>query len=541
LNSINTLGATARAITRSLRPLLSRHRAITRIAVATLSLAIAMAFSLEGAAAGPTRPPTQPTPLLPQNVGVGLLTTDAVTITFAEPMDPASVATALSLRPQVAFRTLWRADGRTLLILPAPRWQTDARYVISVAAGARRADGSELGAMKQVSFTTQTAPIVADFELRYVDQPAEPVMRALTDSEAATSAVAEVPIPAPPDTASLVSTTTSVTIGFSAVMDHLDVVRHLVLSPFVPGMVTWSGNSMVFTPTGRLEPNARYALSVAGAHDAAGNPLGGDASFSFTTRVGAQVVKISPLDGAKDVAPADVSLWFSQAMDTTATATALNVTDATSGAAIAGKTAWNDRGTQLRFTPAKALAKGHTIKVSLADGAGDSDHNAVTGTWSFRTKAPPQAPSFARRAAPGPAAPADLVQFALWQINQERAAYGFPALSLDSGISAVASAQAWDMLTYGYFSHIGRDGSTVSIRLSRAGIGFTAAGENICYLGGGSSAKATLQWCHSTFMSEPYPGYANHIGNILGTRYSRVGIGIAQSGPKVIVVWDYAG
>jgi hypothetical protein len=42
-------------------------------------------------------------------------------------------------------------------------------------------------------------------------------------------------------------------------------------------------------------------------------------------------------------------------------------------------------------------------------------------------------------------------------------------------------------------------------------------------------------------MAEPYPGYFNHIANILSPRFSRVGIGIAQSGGKIYVVWDFAG
>jgi hypothetical protein len=50
---------------------------------------------------------------------------------------------------------------------------------------------------------------------------------------------------------------------------------------------------------------------------------------------------------------------------------------------------------------------------------------------------------------------------------------------------------------------------------------------------------SVLDYCHRVFMSEPYPGYANHIGNILSTHYRRVGIGIAQSGSHVIIVWDF--
>lgn len=537
MHSIKTLGAAARATNRSLSPWLSRRHAAIRVVVGTLSLAIAMAISFEGAAAVPTRPPVEPTSLLPQNVGIGVPTTDAVTIGFADPMDTASVATAITVRPQIAFRTLWRADGRTLLVLPAKRWQTDARYMISVAPTARRADGAELGTWRQVSFTTQTAPIVSDFELHYVNEPAELVMRVLTKEEAATSALSR--LPPPVDTASLVSTSTTITIGFSAAMDRRDVERALVLSPSIPGKISWSGNSLVFTPAERLEPNARYALSLTGGHDVAGNPLGGDTSFSFTTRVGAQVVTIHPLDGEKDVAPTEISLRFSQAMDVDATAAALSVTDTTNGAAVAGKAAWNDKRTQLRFTLAAVLPEGHTFSVGLADSARDTDHNVVSGTWTFRTKAQPPAP-VGRRATSGPPPPADQQGFAVWQINQERARYGFAALSLDSAITGVASAHAWDMINNGYFSHIGLDGSTISTRLSRAGISFTGYGENICYLSG-QSVQATLQWCHSTFMSEPYPGYPNHIGNILGTSYSRVGIGIAQSGPKIIVVWDFAG
>jgi uncharacterized protein YkwD len=541
LQSITTLRALARAVPRTLMPHLRRHRAITRIAVAFVSLAVAMAVSLEGATALPTPAPSPSRSILPENIGVGLLATAGVTLDFAEPMDRSSVEATISIRPTASVRALWRADGRALQLVPASRWQTDTRYLVTVAADARRADGRELGEVQQVSFTTQTAAVVSDFALHYVSEPPEQVMRVLEKADAASpTAVQSEP---PPDTASLVSTATTITIGFSTAMDRPDVARHLVLSPELPGRISWDGNSLIFSPSERLQPDTRYALTVAGAHDLLGNPLGGDASFSFTTRVGAQVVKISPLDGARDVTPTEVSLWFSQPMEVDSVAAALKVTDATSGKALAGKLAWNEAGTQLRFTLAAALAKGHTIVVSLAESARDTDSNAVSGSWSFRTEAPPAPAPTVRRvaaAATGPAAPADAVAFALWQINQSRAAYGFGPLQLDSAISAVASAHAWDMIKYGYFSHTGRDGSTVSTRLRAAGISFSWSGENICYQSG-QSLRATLEWCHATFMSEPYPGYANHIGNILSGHYTRVGIGIAQSGSKIIVVWDFAG
>jgi uncharacterized protein YkwD len=78
--------------------------------------------------------------------------------------------------------------------------------------------------------------------------------------------------------------------------------------------------------------------------------------------------------------------------------------------------------------------------------------------------------------------------------------------------------------------------------LRAAGIVFGWSGENLCMNNGtGRTTTQMLNWCHAEFMGEPYPGYANHIGNILGTHYTRVGVGIATSGSKMIIVWDFAG
>jgi hypothetical protein len=67
---------------------------------------------------------------------------------------------------------------------------------------------------------------------------------------------------------------------------------------------------------------------------------------------------------------------------------------------------------------------------------------------------------------------------------------------------------------------------------------FSAAGENQCYYDG-MGPSATLSWCHAQFMAEPYPGLFNHIANVLGAQFRRVGIGIATDGRRVIVTWDY--
>ena len=532
----------------SLASQLRNHRALTRITLATLALAFALAASLQGAAAGPEPTPVTPRSILPVAIGTGVLTDAAITIDFDEAMDPESVEASLRLRPGSNWRATWSADRTQLRLLPERHWRTDARYVVTIGAGARTADGGSLEATRSFSFTTETAPVVSDFQLHYVMETPADRVRAGAEAQAAETALE---LATPLDTSADVSAATTVTIGFSAPMDHEDVERAFAISPTVEGDLSWAGNALIFTPTERLEPGARYAVSVVGAHDQRGNRLAGDVSFSFTTRSGAQVVKVSPANGARNVDLAQAHVWFSQPMELESTRAALRI-QSEAGTLVTGKSAWNAAGTQLRFTFENPLPAGETFRITLGDGARDIDGNAVTGSWSFTTKAAP-APAPPAPATTGgnptnpgptrpsgPPPPSDIQQFALWQLNQSRAKYGFAPLRLDAAITQVATNYAWDLTNYNYFSHTGRDGSRVADRLRRAGISFGHSGENLCYYSG-IGVRGTLEWCHSTFMAEPYPGHFNHIANILNPRFSRVGIGIAQSGGRVKIVWNFAG
>jgi uncharacterized protein YkwD len=532
LISIRSARLGYRAPFASLAYQLRRHRAVTRTLIAALSLALATAVSAGGAAqAGLTTILPAPQSILPVGVGVGIGTGQSVTLTFPRPMDRASVEAALSITPSHRVLLEWSDDGRELRVIPEGLWATDARYGVAVGASARSASGALLGGPARFSFTTQTAPRITDFGLRFVAEPA-------AGAAALDAGTGEAGGP-PPDTASGVSATTSIQIAFSAPMNRDEVEGAFVLSPAVPGVFQWTGSILTFTPTERLASDARYAVSLIGAHDLDGNALGGDASFSFTTRPGAQLVQSTPTANATRVSAKEIALWFSQAVDPKAVAAAFRVRDRSTGTTLSGSLTWNTTHTQLTFTPTRALAAGHRFDVSLAEGAVDADGNPVSASLTFTTK-----PAVIRVAAPGsgsgPAPSSSLTGYALNQVNSARAKYGLPPLVLDSRISAVALAHAWDMLNNHYFSHTSLDGRTREDRLRNAGISFGWSGENICYSNDGSrSPTDVLNWCHSTFMSEPYPGYSNHIGNILGTHYSRIGIGIAISGSKVYVVWDF--
>lgn len=524
--SIRSARAGSRATLTSFSAQLRRHRVATRVSVAAIALAVAIAASVGAAAqAGFATVLPPPISILPVNVGVGVQSWEAVTLTFPEPMDRESVEAALVISPAEAIALHWSDDGQSLRITPQRLWSTDRRYAVTVAATARSGDGALLGGPARFSFTTQTAPRITDIGVAFV---AEPPGGAAALEPAGLEAAGP-----PPDTASSVSAETSIEISFSARMNRAEVERAFVLSPAVPGILRWSGNALVFSPLERLPSNARFTVTLVGAHDMDGNPLDGGAAFSFITRPGAQLVNSTPAAGATGVRDGAVVLWFSQPMDPGRAAAALRVTDR--GAAVAGSTSWNATHTQLQFTPARAFAAGHKFDVSLAEGAVDADGNPVAAQLTFTTQ-----PAARRAVAPRPAPPSGAVSHAVSQVNAARAAYGLPPLTLDSTITAVALAHAWEQVNYNYFGHTGLNGSTHRQRLAAAGLDFGWDGENLCMNNGaGRTTIGMLDWCHSMFMSEPYPGVANHIGNILSTHYTRVGVGIAIQGGKTIIVWDF--
>lgn len=539
----------------ALKSQLIRHRALCRLSLASLAFALVFAASPQGTTqAGPQAAAVSPVSILPQNIGVGLATDRAASIAFDAPMDRASVEAALRVVPDQPLALRWSADATRLSIVPGRRWRTDQRYQVTLGAEAVRADRTTLGAVRHWAFTTQTAPTVSDFQVLLAGPDLlaarQLELAAATDARLRLEAEVERDPALPPTvTAHDVSATTTITISFNAPMNRSDVLERFAITPAVAGALSWSDDDLTFSPAERLVPGSRYTVSVAGAHDQAGNPLGGKANFSFTVRPGAQLTVVQPGLGESDVQTTSVQMWFSLPMDTIATDRSLSIVDGGTGTPLAGDTNWNQDGTQLTFAPSLLFPDGHRIDVVLGDGSRDADGNPVSLSWSFTTRAPPLPPPpppppqpvtvrVAPPVVPPPAPSSSLEGYALNQVNAARAAYGSAPLVLDGSISAVAYAHAYDQAANGYFSHISLDGRTRDARLQAGGVSYSFSGENQCYLVGRSLTE-TLDWCHAQFMAEPYPGFWNHINNILNPRFSRMGVGIAQVGAKVVVTWDF--
>lgn len=106
------------------------------------------------------------------------------------------------------------------------------------------------------------------------------------------------------------------------------------------------------------------------------------------------------------------------------------------------------------------------------------------------------------------------VQF-LALINNYRAQYGLPALTMSTSLSNASEGHSWDMAAHNYFSHTSQDGRSPWDRIRAAGYGYnTWLGENIA--AGYNSADSVFNaWRNS-------PG---HNANMLDGNFRAIGIG----------------
>jgi uncharacterized protein YkwD len=100
-------------------------------------------------------------------------------------------------------------------------------------------------------------------------------------------------------------------------------------------------------------------------------------------------------------------------------------------------------------------------------------------------------------------------------MNQHRVEVGCPALAWNADVAAVAQAHSEDMVARDFFSHTNPDGESPFDRLTNAGIGFSAAAENIA--AGYASPESVLDaWLAS----------AGHRANIENCALTEHGVGL---------------
>ena len=130
------------------------------------------------------------------------------------------------------------------------------------------------------------------------------------------------------------------------------------------------------------------------------------------------------------------------------------------------------------------------------------------------------------------ASDANAAQFAtevLALVNQERAANGLGAVTLNAQLTQAAQGHSFDMGCNFFLSHTGSDGSDPGARIDATGYYWLTWGENVA-AGYSTPAAAMNGWMNS-------PG---HRANILDGSFTEMGIGYAyNSGDTVNKYYHY--
>jgi hypothetical protein len=161
--------------------------------------------------------------------------------------------------------------------------------------------------------------------------------------------------------------TTSIEIAFSETVDADAAASALRLEPEVEGAASWSGSTMIFTPTDPLRLESSYTVTLGpGVLDLAGNEMAElPPPFTFATAGRPIVAGTAPIDGATEVAvDAPISLRFSTLMDTASVEAGLRIEPA-----LAYELHWSEE--ILEIVPAEPLEPDREYQIVIDADAAD--------------------------------------------------------------------------------------------------------------------------------------------------------------------------
>ncbi len=174
-------------------------------------------------------------------------------------------------------------------------------------------------------------------------------------------------------------TTTSLEVVFSEPVNRASAQAALSIAPTVPGSFSWSGTTLVFTPTDTLPIETDFTVRLAaGTRDLAGNRMSQPAApFRFRTVGRPSVVRTTPADADQQVA-LDVhpTLTFSTLMDTGSVEKSLEIDPA-----IDHQLRWS--GEALQIVPSQPLAPDQRYQITLRAGAADQAGTRLETIFNF--------------------------------------------------------------------------------------------------------------------------------------------------------------
>jgi methionine-rich copper-binding protein CopC len=295
----------------------------------------------------------------PVSASTGVAVASTPTATFNEAVQSSSIVFTLvnSAGTSVAGTVSYNSTTNTATFAPSLALAYGTKYTATVS-GAKDPAGDLMSGSTSWSFTTD---------------PLQPAVSSHTPASGATG-VALTAAPSATFNEPVQSGTISFTLTNAA-------------GTAVAGAVSYNSatNTATFTPTAALAANTIYTATVSGAKDAAGDPMNGSTSWSFTSDPPPPTVTShTPSSNATAVAVTSTpSVTFSEAVQSGTISFTLV---SNGGTSVAGSLAYNSTTNTETFTPTSALANG-TIYTATVSGAKDAAGDLMAGsmTWSFTT------------------------------------------------------------------------------------------------------------------------------------------------------------
>ena len=204
-----------------------------------------------------------------------------------------------------------------------------------------------------------------------------------------------VSLTSPANGAADVAVNTSITSTFSETMDSSTITTAIFTVSTgggnISGTVTYSGTIATFEPSSNLKYGTTYTATITiGVKDSAGNSMGSDYTWSFTTVEESDTTPPSvsltiPADGATDVPiNATVTATFSEEIDSSTINTS-TFTVSKGGYGISGSMSYG--GTTATFTPSSNLEYSATYTATITTAVKDLAGNSMSSnySWSFTT------------------------------------------------------------------------------------------------------------------------------------------------------------
>jgi hypothetical protein len=319
---------------------------------------------------------TQPTvtAVVPANGANNVSTSTAVTLTFSEPMDPATINTTTvklattSGSTPVAGAVAYTAGSTTATFTPSAPLAAGTSYTVTVTTGAKSTNGVPLASQFTSEFSTSAGP----------DNTAPTVLATSPTNGSTTN-----------------QTTGPYSVTFSEAMDPTTIsgttVQLLVTSSsaVVPATVTYSAATHIasIAPTSALTNGTQYTIRVTtGVKDLAGNALASTFNSTFTVDTSAPtVLSTTPVAGATGVSiGTTVTVTFSEAMDsTTINTTNLKLVVTAGSVAVVGTVSYNAGTHVATFTPSAPLLPSTNYTATVTTGVKDSAGNALASNFGF--------------------------------------------------------------------------------------------------------------------------------------------------------------